>query len=71
MHIRKELAKVAKVYEALQSQPLSSDLAKEEHKLQAELSFWLSLEDMLRQKSREAWLHLGDKNSKIFIRWSR
>jgi len=37
MHIRKELAKV---FKALQSQPLTFDLAKEENKLQAELSLF-------------------------------
>ena len=38
-----------------------------ESKLPADLSFWLGMEeDMLRQKSKKSWMHLGDKSPKIF-----
>jgi len=62
--IRKSLGNI---HAELASQSLSTNLQKFEVQLQAALLFWLGTEeDMLRQKSRESWLHLRDKNTKIF-----
>ena len=40
---------------------------KQEHELKINLNSWLTVEeDQIRQKSRENWLILGDKNTKKF-----
>ncbi|XP_060972261.1 uncharacterized protein LOC133038194 [Cannabis sativa] len=51
----------------IQSQPLSDDLMKEEAEIQNSLAeAWRIKEDMWRQKSRDLWLRLGDRNSRFF-----
>ncbi|KAM6558351.1 hypothetical protein CsatA_027590 [Cannabis sativa] len=51
----------------IQNQPISDLLKEEEARIHALISdSWLKLESMWRQKSRETWLSLGDKNTRFF-----
>ncbi|XP_077219768.1 uncharacterized protein LOC143853958 [Tasmannia lanceolata] len=51
----------------LMSNPGNPDLSREENRLRDELLKWSAREEsILRQKSRQNWLKLGDFNSKIF-----
>ncbi|XP_060973692.1 uncharacterized protein LOC133038980 [Cannabis sativa] len=53
--------------EWIQSQPLSDALSVEEARIHSQLSTsWAKLESMWRQKSRETWLSLGDRNTSFF-----
>lgn len=57
---------------ALSWDPNSLQLQMEEISLKKDLEHWLGLEEsQLRQKCRELWLNLGDKNSKFFYSSSK
>uniref|UniRef100_A0A803Q8C8 CCHC-type domain-containing protein n=1 Tax=Cannabis sativa TaxID=3483 RepID=A0A803Q8C8_CANSA len=51
----------------LQNQPISELFKEEEARIQSQIRIsWSKLESMWRQKSRETWLSLGDKNTRFF-----
>jgi len=55
------------VHDKLGTDPINIQLQKEDLKLQDELGTWLANEEsQMRQKSRESWMHLGDKNTRFF-----
>ncbi|KAM6546692.1 hypothetical protein CsatB_027428 [Cannabis sativa] len=62
-----EIKELEKKLEWIQNQPISDALKDEELKTQSLLSVaWAKSESMWRQKSREIWLSLGDRNTKFF-----
>jgi len=64
--------KLAEVHHQLSSDPSNIRLQKEEISLQEQLGDWLAREEsQWRQKSREDWLHLGDKNTRFFYSAAR
>uniref|UniRef100_A0A803P656 Reverse transcriptase domain-containing protein n=1 Tax=Cannabis sativa TaxID=3483 RepID=A0A803P656_CANSA len=51
----------------IQNQPITAVLKEEESRVQTLLSAaWSKLESMWRQKSKETWLALGDRNTSFF-----
>ena len=60
--------KLAQVHQSLQLNPCDGDAERKESLIQGELNHWLAnKEEEIRQRSRESWLHLGDKNTKFFF----
>ena len=59
-------ATLSLVQQQIHLTPMDVQLQEEERKLTSELEYWFGLEESrLKQKSREQWLNLGDKNNKF------
>ncbi|KAM6553278.1 hypothetical protein CsatB_014040 [Cannabis sativa] len=62
-----DIKAMEKRLEWIQQQPISTDLKREEALIQDQLIIsWSKQESMWRQRSRETWLALGDRNTKFF-----
>uniref|UniRef100_A0A803NMC8 CCHC-type domain-containing protein n=1 Tax=Cannabis sativa TaxID=3483 RepID=A0A803NMC8_CANSA len=62
-----EIKDLERRLEWIQQQPRPDDFRNEEVSIQSNLTAaWTKLESMWRQKSRETWLALGDRNTRYF-----
>ncbi|GLT59335.1 hypothetical protein SLA2020_321600 [Shorea laevis] len=66
-HVREKLRQCIKDIDSLRLQPRSEEVLAEEAKKANEMEEWLEREEVMwKQRSKEIWIHEGDRNTRFF-----